>query len=501
MTDIEFIPAKNGGAACKIRGVPLHSLYNPQKEAERFVSALECPFLPSYILITEPGMSYCAEFLRRRFPDAVLCAVRYADGFDKYDGLFDRTFSAHGGARQFEDALFSFMGEEGICSCLFAAWQPAAKIFPGTDADIWNAVRRAIVKSRAVLFTHSHFAARWLKNAFFLCANLGRAAKTARGAAPVVITASGPSLLPVLDSLKLFRSSFFLLALSSSLSVLLKNGLVPDAALSTDGGWWAKKHLEPLLGTDIPLALPAEGICQKSLLHGHPILPLKYEDGTERRLQDFCGIPAEAAARNGTVSGTAAEFALSLTSGTVFFCGLDLESGRGAQHAEPNRIEDWNAARDGRLSPKETRISRARQNAEALSLYRDWFSSRPASFSRRIVRIVPQGSLLKPLGGIRDAGCGFLEAELSRAQAPLPKIEADGAFSEADRAAVRRRMQEFLEENADSEEWLRSAFPAEHLAWRKSLSPEEKAEKRAAMEERNNALKIQLRSIVDAAFV
>ena len=41
----------------------LHSRYNPQAEASRFVDALSVLYPPDYIVITEPGESYLARYL------------------------------------------------------------------------------------------------------------------------------------------------------------------------------------------------------------------------------------------------------------------------------------------------------------------------------------------------------------------------------------------------------------------------------------------------------
>ena len=65
--EIKYDNAKNGDRICSIDGIKLHSAYDPQKEAERFVSGLECSFSPTHIVITGPALSYCAGFLRKRF--------------------------------------------------------------------------------------------------------------------------------------------------------------------------------------------------------------------------------------------------------------------------------------------------------------------------------------------------------------------------------------------------------------------------------------------------
>ena len=67
--NITIQKAKNGEDTAIIDGHFLHSNYAPLKEAERFAENLSLPYTPSSIIITEPGLSYCADFIRKKIPD------------------------------------------------------------------------------------------------------------------------------------------------------------------------------------------------------------------------------------------------------------------------------------------------------------------------------------------------------------------------------------------------------------------------------------------------
>ena len=83
----------------------------------------------------------------------------------------------------------------------------------------------------------------------------------------------------VLKNIKKYRENFFLIAVSSLLSVLLYNKIFPDLVISTDGGFWAKKHLE-LNGGDLKklkntvFALTDEANCPKDILQNPEIKKL-----------------------------------------------------------------------------------------------------------------------------------------------------------------------------------------------------------------------------------
>ena len=170
---------------------------------------------------------------------------------------------------------------------------------------------------------------------------------------------------------------------------------MPDAVISTDGGWYAQEHLKQLNFNDIPLFLSSESYLSSKMLQSCSIIPLSYKDGIEALLLEKAGIKALKAERNGTVSGTAAELALQLSDSDIFFCGLDLCSSSGFQHTQPNELELDKAATDTRLNQLETRAALGSFENASLEIYRNWFSSRPSSFAKRIKRVYFSGSPIK----------------------------------------------------------------------------------------------------------
>ncbi|MBO4321237.1 MAG: hypothetical protein J5857_12290, partial [Treponema sp.] len=88
--EIKYENARNGDRICSVDGIKLHSAYDPQKEAERFVSGLECSFSPTHVIITGPALSYCVKFLRKRFEKAILIAVHYSDKIECDKNIWDK---------------------------------------------------------------------------------------------------------------------------------------------------------------------------------------------------------------------------------------------------------------------------------------------------------------------------------------------------------------------------------------------------------------------------
>ena len=87
MQDVQFFDSKSGDKTCSINSIRLHSSYDPVKEAQRYVSSLDINFVPSLIVVTEPALSYCAYFLRKRFPKTILVAIRFSNLFIVSDSI------------------------------------------------------------------------------------------------------------------------------------------------------------------------------------------------------------------------------------------------------------------------------------------------------------------------------------------------------------------------------------------------------------------------------
>ena len=483
--DIRFFTAKNGSISCSANGTSLHSSYDPEKEGERFAASLGASFYPEYIIVTEPALSYCETFLRKRFPCAKLCAVRYSEDFSESDKRWDIVFNAASSEGNLSENLFALLGEEGLCCSLFASWQPSARAFPRKNEVVWREIKNAVDKGRDVLFTRSAFSSRWIQNAFFICKHIERAKTVIKGTSSLVVAASGPSLTNALPLLARYRKHYFLIALSSALSVLTAHGIIPDLCFSTDGGFYAKAHLAHLaFDSGIALALAEEAACGGTVLTQSDIVPLSYGDGFASELFKSCRIPSVKIERNGTVSGSALSFAKAVTSGPIFFCGLDLAPAAGLQHAEPNELERRAEISDIKTFPKETRASLSRFASGALSLYRKWFQTLSEEKSRNVYRLAHEYRFSNTLGSIVDVDFAFFEKSLSP-NGTLPRIANEALVQ---KETVQKSALEFAMRHGRSDEWLHEFFPAEYISWKRESDDEEKESKAKTLEKKSDEL-------------
>lgn len=523
-----FSKARDGTPICFFNGLPLHSSYNPIKEAKRFVFALNPPFPPSFVVVTEPAMSYTAQFFREKFPKAKIFAVRYCNDFSASDSLWDGVFrvevsnkanvinkygisdsdsvNSNASIKPLKTLLYNALGEEGLFSAFFCAWQPSSRAFPNENDEAWRGIQEAVSLSRDVLATRTRFASRWVLNAFSLCVRINNIAVLKKGNAPVVVAASGASLESSLPYLKKMRNGYFLIALSSALSPLRYAGLQCDLCLTTDGGFYAGKHLLPYIqGENAPLAIAAEGHCFASILERAQVIPLVYGDGPASEILRQCVRQAVMAAeRNGTVSGTALRLALELTTGNVYFCGLDLSSGEGRQHCPPNVLETAAAGEDNRIRTMETRTAHSSFSSSSLEIYRKWFASLDADAARRVFRLScsKDSSLAyrynNTLGNIQDvcfnqfeqhldefaSGCEKSANGNSKALC-FPKLCPRPMISVKERCSIAKN---FVKQKGNTDKWLNEIFPADCILIKHAADKDERERRKAVLKEKNSAL-------------
>ncbi|MBO7174696.1 MAG: DUF115 domain-containing protein [Spirochaetaceae bacterium] len=470
MNTIQYSLAKTGKQTCTVNGIRLHSAYDPVKEAQRFVSGIDFGFIPKLIVVTEPALSYCVDFLRQTYPDAILVAIRFTHDFDEYNYLWDKVFDYDNVIQ-----ILNIYGEDVVLAAGFLSWQPSQQVYSEEYNYCWQQIKNLVQTSRDILGTRAYFGKRWLKNTISFCSRVKNTSTIEPGTAPILLVASGPSLKSSLDYIIKYRDSFFLIALSSALSPLLAAGIQPDICISTDGGYWAKRHID---FCSIPLALPAEAAIAAQLFEKN-IIPLKYGDAPESELLDICKIPSLQALRNGTVSGTALELALTLTTGPVFACGLDLATAVGFQHCQPNRLEMAAEAKDQRLTPKETRLFPQQLPSQSLEIYAQWFVSQSTRFKDRFYRLAHSSyQFSNRLGVIQDIDWKKFVAILAqykknKATVRFPVIRSVIIPDERQRYNLLLEALENYKQQKLPHHWLSTLLPAEQALLGRTLDKSE----------------------------
>lgn len=456
---------------------------------------MQADFSPLCVFIIEPALSYCVSFLRQKFPTAKLYAIRFFDDFSDTDTLWDfvfylKKYGKHTEHVPLSERLFNFLGEESLISSCFFDWHATQMLFPSESAETWQEIKKAILKARDVIGTRSYFSKRWFKNALIFTAHIQHPVVLEKTRLPILIAASGPSLHASIPYIKKFRSSFFLIALSSAFMPLAAHEITPNLVMSSDGGFWAKKHLDfHPQPSDTIFALETESAVPKSILESKKILPLIYEDSLGKDFLDSLSIPFLISKRNGTVAGTALEFAFDFTHEKIYVCGLDQAPAPAFQHTQPNALEIDNAQTDFKLRTKESRITFSRFRSEtSLEIYRNWFISNSDYFAKRVFRLSDTGTYQYPLGKIKDirwTDFERLNAEfiLRDSSQQSKKTESNG-HTPVQAHLRKETLQTKLKSIAQTKRFSEEVFPMEAILIRRELSQAKKQELQAQLEEK-----------------
>ena len=138
------------------------------------------------------------------------------------------------------------------------------------------------------------------------------------------------------------------------------------------------------------------------------------------------------------------------------------------------------------MQTKEGRLTRARCNSDALDIYRKWFAAENPAFSGRVFRLSADFQFSHTLKSIPDVNFSFFKKRLYEAEnsSELQAIGMQERQIDCNAKERKKRAHDFIAAHSDTDEWLHSLFPAEYLAWKRTV--EGKREKRAALEEKNS---------------
>ncbi|MEL3904251.1 MAG: hypothetical protein P1P63_03940 [Treponemataceae bacterium] len=375
----------------------LHSRYNPQAEAHRFVDAISVPLPPDYLVITEPGESYLAKPLRERFPHSVLIAVRYTDSlFLSTDAAWDYVYRpVNGSLPRF---LLNTVPDEFFANTIFLSWKPADNQWPDCANSVHKAISETLEIFKSVMYTRTAFGSLWLKNFVTNLALIKNPAAAEFTDADFFFLASGFSAETQWKLL--LQKKAPCLCAGSTYEAARYYHIPVSACISTDGSFWAGQHLRNLEKT-VPLLFPLEAGIPKPLLEKNFGVLLSYGSELERYVFDELHVPFLSAKRNGTVSGTAVELLLEYTAKSIYAFGLDLHGGKSFSHARPhlslNRVQSCTT----KLRSLETVLCTPRFASASLQTYAAWFASLPPYKARRLFRT-----------GL-DSGCAVLRNVMS----------------------------------------------------------------------------------------
>jgi len=355
----------------------LHSKYNPQAEARRYIDVLDISADVKYFILIEPGLGYIIPVLRAKFPKSKIIALHADPSLPVFD-------------------VPTFYGNENLQNCLekeiqnceagfirVIEWRPSLDVYGEAYLKLISETIGFIKRIDAGFRTEKAFGRRWFKNFIRNASLIEHALLYKTTDIPVIFAASGPSLENSFPLIRRYEDRCFIIAASSAAAALAHNGIRRDLIITTDGGGWALRHLYCCYRdkADIGLALNLSAAlpCQYS---GAPLLVINDGSLWQSLILREYGIPSVIIPQMGTVSASAVELSLQLTSSNIYIAGMDLALDDIRSHARPYGFDAIFWEKASRFSPYYRQsFIRSKQIKEggSMDIYAGWFKNRPRS--------------------------------------------------------------------------------------------------------------------------
>jgi hypothetical protein len=375
-----FAVSRSGLPTVFLGPLAIHSNYDPEKEARRYINSLGLKKGGRIFIFIEPGLGYAVRELRRRVPRGLMLALHCSAAFADRTGA-DAEWHPQCGTG-LADFLAAHIDDDDAPFVQLVEWKPSMNAYGSLYSGLVSCCAVFLKRSAANARTAAYFEKKWKKNTERNLRFQKKVLGFTPGNCPVLITGSGPGLEPVLPLIRdvAEKKTAFILAASSSVPALLSAGIEPSLMLSSDGGNWAKYHLldalrlwgscrsagsGPLLAASVSAALPSQYAALPLLLVGHE--PGPAQGGT---------IPRLILPQRGTVTALALDLALVLSSGPLYFAGMDLQNDDIKSHARPYALDYYVNAGTSRLDPPYSRFYKRMEKAGALTvleIYASWF--------------------------------------------------------------------------------------------------------------------------------
>ncbi|MDR1803355.1 MAG: DUF115 domain-containing protein [Treponema sp.] len=367
----------------------LHSRYNPQLEAERYIGSLSLNENARFIVLIEPGHGYIAPPLKKKIPGAKIIALHAEKHEDARHGYVDAEWFPETGI-SIQDFLEREIPDSEAAEIQLLEWRPALAVYGEAYLRLVEEAVNFIKRTDANARTVKTFGHRWFRNFF---KNLGLAGKVILPAplsCPLLVTGAGPGLETAIPVIRKERDRLFILAASSSAAALKAENLVPDMVISTDGSPWAKYHLYGFFREDgnagRPLALSLTAAIP-SQAKDSPVLFISDGSVWQTLILTALEIPFITLPQRGTVSATALDLAFVLTKGEVFLAGMDLGNRDIRSHARPYSFDRFIDEKAGRFAPAYSQTYRRSSMLKAggsYGIYASWFEKQLESYPKRL---------------------------------------------------------------------------------------------------------------------
>ena len=386
--------SKSGKKSASCNNINLHSPYNPEREAERFIRR-RISSRPITVLLLGPAMNYISKSFIELYPGVRVISVYYHKFF--YDA--DNGFSESSALYTDDSALHSFLqsniDEFDLEGLSIIEWPPSSNIFKQTSERVNTVVKDFFEQLYAGFLTTEYFGKRWIKNSIKNYLFHHDIISDFTISKPVLIIASGPSLEKSLHFIQKHESELYIAALPSSVQFLNEYGIHIDLVITTDAGFYSSYHNKQIPNISLGKPLIAKSVTARfdPFLSHMPAYIFGSNDSYEAHFLLSLFNNPRFIPSNGTVAGTAFDLILSKKPPYIIFAGLDFSYLDILSHARPHSFYADFLSASNRLNPFNSilfsRHLTFSSTSKAFSTFASWFNYRSSSLQIPVYRLYP----------------------------------------------------------------------------------------------------------------
>jgi len=300
-------------------------------------------------------------------------------------------------------------------------WRPSLNYYKTGYVKLLSDAVEYIKREDAGKRTVAAFGKRWFKNFFRNLRNIQKTLLYREMNIPVIVCGSGPCLEKALPLVRQLQEKCLIIAASSSALALVHGGVTADIVITTDGGSWALRHIyncfrrsvsvsqhgwfmdNSTSGNDTVSGLKDQVFLAANLCAALPSqcgsLPqLILNDGSlwQSVVLRELSLPSVIIPQRGTVTASAIDLALLLTSGNIYLAGMDLSVMDIRTHVRPYGFDYLFSGDADRFSPVYSQIffrSGHIRSGGGFGVYAAWFKKQLLSWPKRIFSLTDSNEI------------------------------------------------------------------------------------------------------------
>lgn len=340
MEDLEivYLLTKNGKPNAKVMGYFLHSNYNPEAEADKYINN---NYKEGYLnILFGYGLGYIVNAIAKKYGKT---------NFIVYDPLFSRLNiedkqKIEGVFSDFED--FCKISEDFITDfnrkVNILVSPNYDKIFDNEYKKLLDFIRHIqiedIVNENTIRFFGDLWQENYIMNLNYVFKDHSLKTLYKKYDCPVILASGGPSLTKQLPLLKKIKDYCLVISAGSTINSLLAADIVPDYVVTMDGGESNYLHFKNIKNYDFDLiyGLGNSWKIERDFKGNRFSFCFYGEDSIQKRISEGLGKNLPMLSTGGTVAITALEVASKISTGPIAIIGQDLAYTDNKSHAENN---------------------------------------------------------------------------------------------------------------------------------------------------------------------